>query len=63
VLGLHKTYTLWHDTITDFSLSEGDKLDISDLIDYQASNNLADFVSVENIPLPTTQIFNKTILT
>jgi Ca2+-binding RTX toxin-like protein len=38
-----------HDTITDFSLSEGDKLDISDLIDYQASNNLADFVSVENI--------------
>jgi hypothetical protein len=31
------------------NLSEGDKLDISDLIDYQASNNLADFVSVENI--------------
>ena len=38
-----------HDIITDFNLSEGDKLDISDLIDYQVNNNLADFVSVENI--------------
>jgi surface adhesion protein len=38
-----------HDIITDFSLSEGDKLDISDLVDYQVNNNLADFVSVENI--------------
>jgi Ca2+-binding RTX toxin-like protein len=29
-----------HDIITDFSLSEGDKLDISDLVDYQVNNNL-----------------------
>jgi hypothetical protein len=33
-----------HDIITDFNLSEGDKLDISDLIDYQSGDNLADFV-------------------
>ena len=37
-----------HDIITDFNLSEGDKLDISDFVDYQANNNLADFVAVEN---------------
>jgi surface adhesion protein len=38
-----------HDIITDFNLSEGDKLDISDLIDYQSGDNLADFVGIENI--------------
>ncbi len=38
-----------HDIITDFNLSEGDKLDLSDLVDYQTGNNIADFVSIENI--------------
>ncbi|BAS68398.1 cadherin-like domain-containing protein [Bathymodiolus septemdierum thioautotrophic gill symbiont] len=38
-----------NDTITDFSLSEGDKLDLSDLVDYQEGQNITDFVSVENI--------------
>ncbi len=34
------------DIITDFSLSEGDKLDLSDLLDYQAGDALSDFVRV-----------------
>ena len=38
-----------HDIITDFNLSEGDKLDISDLVDYQSGSNLANFVNIENI--------------
>ncbi|CAC9528470.1 hypothetical protein [uncultured Gammaproteobacteria bacterium] len=31
------------------NLSEGDKLDISDLVDYQSGSNLANFVNIENI--------------
>ncbi len=37
-----------NDTITDFSLFEGDKLDLSDLVDYQEGQNITDFISVEN---------------
>jgi hypothetical protein len=37
-----------NDTITDFSLSENDKLDISDLVDYQQGQSIAEFVSVES---------------
>ena len=38
-----------HDIITDFQLFNSDKLDISDLIDYQEDDDLADFVIIEHV--------------
>ena len=37
-----------NDMITDFNLNQGDKIDLSDLLDYQSGDVLSEFVKVDN---------------